>query len=84
MANVKNTINIPTTGDIEDALLALDGIGSILLGMAAAIDGGHPLESRALLFLSTSILDRVRSLADDLGMKVFWPKEAHGDGEARS
>lgn len=65
------TINIPVPADIENALYDLDGIGALLLDVAASIDVGSVPSARSMYFLGTTISDRAHTLADDLGMKVF-------------
>lgn len=57
--------------DIENALLDLDGIGALLLDVAASLDTGSLPSTRSLYFLGTSICDRSRTLAGDLGMGLF-------------
>lgn len=71
------TLNVPRGNDIENSLLDLDGIGSVLLDMAAAVDSGMVPNQRTLYFLGTSISDRAKILADDLGFSMF---QKNGEG----
>lgn len=65
------TVNIPVPADIENALLDLDGIGDLLLSIAAAQETGMLINPRSLYYLGMQISDRAYTLADDLGIKVF-------------
>lgn len=68
-------INVPFGNDIENSLLDLDGIGALLLDVAASLDAGSLPSTRSLYFLGTSVRDRARVLADDLGMGMFQASE---------
>lgn len=65
------TLQVPFGNDIENSLLDLDGIGSLLLDVAASLEAGSLPSTRSLYFLGASVRDRSRSLADDLGMQML-------------
>lgn len=66
-----NTPRVPRGNDIANCLLDLEGIGALLLDVAASIDAGSVPSTRSLYFLGASVRDCARTLADDLGMKMF-------------
>lgn len=65
------TFNAPLNNDIENSLLDLEGIGALLLDMAAALDSGMQTNPRTLYFLGISVTERAKTLAGDLGKGVF-------------
>lgn len=65
------TLRVPRGNDIENCLLDLDGIGALLLDMAAAVSTGMTPNRHTLYFLGASIAGRAKTLADDLGYGLF-------------